>query len=236
MLVVVQDGTSINAGVADTQFNFNSGAANGTGREHRYSVDGGNTWTEIGSKLTISCASVSTSLGACSDSQTQTPSITLSSGSDSTVSVFYRVEYSLDGGSNWTELKNDEEVAANSSETYSAPALADGESIQWRYSSRKSGGSHDSNTWVTEDTDIAGVDPTLSYTASCVVLQLQLQQQLQLLLQRQLQLLLQQHCLQLLRQYLNQFLNLKLLIMANVVVMEVLRLDFPHSMVSQMLE
>ena len=98
-------GTSIDAGVADTQFNFNSGAANGTGREHRYSVDGGNTWTEIGSKLTVSCASVSTSLGACSDSQTQTPSITLSSGSDSTVSVFYRVEYSLDGGSNWTELK-----------------------------------------------------------------------------------------------------------------------------------
>ena len=163
------DGTSINAGVADTQFNFNSGAANGTGREHRYSVDGGSTWTEIGSKLTISCASVSTSLGACSDSQTQTPSITLNSGSDSTVSVFYRVEYSLDGGSNWTELKNDQEVTANSSETYSGPALADGESIQWRYSSRKSGGAHDSSTWVTEDTDIPGVDPTLSYTASCVV-------------------------------------------------------------------
>ena len=95
-------GTSINAGVADTQINLNSGVANGTGREHRYSVDGGNTWTEIGSKITVSCASVSTSLGACTDSQTQTPSITLNTGSDSTVSVFYRVEYSLDGVSNWT--------------------------------------------------------------------------------------------------------------------------------------
>ena len=161
-------GKSINAG-ATQEFAVNTAIANGTGREHRYSTDGGATWTAIGSALTISCASVSTSLGSCSDSQTQTPSITLSSGSDSTVSVFYRVEYSTDGGSNWTQLKSDEEVTAKSSETYFAPALANGESIQWRYSSRKSGGSHDSSSWVTDDTDIPGVDPTLSYTASCTV-------------------------------------------------------------------
>ena len=171
---------------------------------------------KLGSKITVSCASVSTALGACSDSQTQTPSITLSSGSDSTVSVFYRVEYSLDGGSNWTELKNDEEVAANSSETYSGPALNDGESIQWRYSSRKSGGSHDSSTWITEDTDIPGVDPTLSYTASCVVTTTTTTQQ-QLLLQ------LQQHY-NIANYYynyiLNRFLNPQLLTTVNVVMME----------------
>ena len=65
-------GKSINAG-ATQEFAVNTAIANGTGREHRYSTDGGSTWTEIGSKLTISCASVSTSLGSCSDSQTQTP-------------------------------------------------------------------------------------------------------------------------------------------------------------------
>ena len=158
-------GKVISAG-ASTTYNFDS-HPNGTEIQYRYSTDG-SSWTEL-STFTASCASVSTSLGSCSASQTQTPSITLSSGSDSTVSVFYRVEYSTDGGSNWTQLKSDEEVTANSSETYSAPALANGESIQWRYSSRKSGGSHDSSSWVTDDTDIPGVDPTLSYTASCTV-------------------------------------------------------------------
>ena len=212
-------GKSINAG-ASQEFAVNTGIANGTGREHRYSTDGGSTWTEIGSKLTISCASVSTSIGACSDSQTQTPSITLNTGADSTVSVFYRVEYSNDGGSNWTQLKSDEEVTANSSETYSAPALANGESIQWRYSSRKSGGSHDNSTWVTDGLDIPGVDQPQLLQPQLLQLQLQQQQPYQ----------------QLLRQYLNQYLNLKLLIMDSAEMMEVLLLDCQQLMVSQILE
>ncbi len=161
-------GTSINAGVADTQFSFDS-LAHGTGIQYRYSTNDGSTWTEIGSKITMSCAGVSTAVGTCSVSSTQTTTITLNSGSQATVSVFYRVEYSTNSGSSWTELKNDEEVTANSSETYNGPVLANGETVQWRYSSRKSGTSHDSSSWVTDETDIPGVDPTLSYTANCPI-------------------------------------------------------------------
>ena len=41
-------GTTISAGVADTEFNFNNpGTARGTGLEHRFSIDGGTTWTVI---------------------------------------------------------------------------------------------------------------------------------------------------------------------------------------------
>ncbi len=134
-------GTSISAGVAETTFRLDD-IATGTGIEHRYSIDGGSTWTEVGSKLTVSCVSVTTSLGSCSSELTQTPTITLNSGADATSNVFFRVEYSIDGGSTWTESENDLEVAIDSSQTLTGPALADGESIDWRYSSRKASGSH----------------------------------------------------------------------------------------------
>ena len=138
-------GTSISAGVAETTFRLDD-IATGTGIEHRYSIDGGSTWTEVGSKLTVSCVSVTTSLGSCSSELTQTPTITLNSGADATSNVFFRVEYSIDGGSTWTESENDLEVAIDSSQTLTGPALADGESIDWRYSSRKASGcAHDSS-------------------------------------------------------------------------------------------
>ena len=159
-------GQSISAGATDT-YSFES-HPHGTEIQYRWSTDGSN-WTEL-STFTVSCANVSTSAGTCSnDTGKQTPTITLSSGSQATVSVFFKVEYSIDSGSNWVTLKSDEEVPANTSETYSGPELTNGESIQWRYSSRKSGGSHDDASMVTDDTNIPGVDPTLSYTSSCTV-------------------------------------------------------------------
>jgi hypothetical protein len=85
--------------------------------QYRYSTDG-SSWTNLDT-IVSSCAGVTTSLGSCSASQTQTPSITLFSGADSTVSVFFRVEYSTDSGSSWTQLNDDEEVTTNSSETFS---------------------------------------------------------------------------------------------------------------------
>ena len=159
-----ESGQSISAG-AETNYTFDS-HPNGMETQYRYSTDG-SSWTNLDT-IVSSCAGVTTSLGSCSASQTQIPSITLFSGADSTVSVFFRVEYSTDSGSSWTQLKDDEEVTTNSSETYSSPALANDETIQWRYSSRKSGGAHDSSSWVTDETDIPGVDPTLSYQAICV--------------------------------------------------------------------
>ena len=159
-----ESGQSISAG-AETNYTFDS-HPNGMETQYRYSTDG-SSWTNLDT-IVSSCASVTTSLGSCSASKTQTPSITLFSGADSTVSVFFRVEYSIDSGSSWTQLNDDEEVTTNSSETFSAPALANGETIQWRYSTRKSAGAHDSSSWVTDETDIPGVDPTLSYQAICV--------------------------------------------------------------------
>jgi len=186
-----ESGESISAG-AETNYTFDS-HPNGMETQYRYSTDG-SSWTNLDT-IVSSCAGVTTSLGSCSASQTQTPSITLFSGADSTVSVFFRVEYSTDSGSSWTQLNDDEEVTTNSSETFSAPALANGETIQWRYSTRKSAGAHDSSSWVTDETDIPGVDPTLSYQAICVsesptTTTLQLQPQLQQLQLQQLQL----HC------------------------------------------
>ena len=159
-------GQSISAG-ASSSYSFDS-HPHGTEIQYRWSTDGSN-WTNL-STFTVSCANVSTSAGTCSnDTGKQTPTITLSSGSQATVSVFFKVEYSIDSGSNWVTLKSDEEVPANTSETYSGPELTNGESIQWRYSSRKSGGAHDDASMVTDDTNIPGVDPTLSYTSSCTV-------------------------------------------------------------------
>ena len=111
-------GQSISAG-ASSSYSFDS-HPHGTEIQYRWSTDGSN-WTEL-STFTVSCANVSTSAGTCSnDTGKQTPTITLSSGSQATVSVFFKVEYSIDSGSNWVTLKSDEEVPANTSETYSGP-------------------------------------------------------------------------------------------------------------------
>ena len=124
-------GTTIAAGVADTEFNFNNpGTARGTGLEHRFSIDGGTTWTEIttnhdgtgDSKITPTCAYVTTSIGSCTDSLTQVPSITIANGADNDKTMYFRVQYSTDN-ENWTTLLSDESVTVGNSSTHSAPCL-----------------------------------------------------------------------------------------------------------------
>ena len=55
-------------------------------------------------------ANVSTSAGTCSEDTGKQTTITLNSGDQATVSVFYKVQYSTDGGTTWETLKSDEEV------------------------------------------------------------------------------------------------------------------------------
>ena len=85
-------GQSVSAG-ATTSYSFDQ-TPHGTVIQYRHSTDGTN-WTEL-STFTVSCANVSTSAGTCSeDTGKQTPTITLNSGDQATVSVFYKVQYQL---------------------------------------------------------------------------------------------------------------------------------------------
>ena len=77
----------------------------------------------------IGTASVTTELLACSNGAAVSRATLSTTGS----AYFFDLDYSIDGGSNWTNLQNGQEVSAGGSETYSAPAQAHGVTVSWRY-------------------------------------------------------------------------------------------------------
>ncbi len=92
--------------------------------------DSGTTTVEI-TVDTSSCANgtVSTGLGTCSNgAATSTITLTATNGT-----VHFDVQYSTNGGSNWTDLKDGEAVSPGSPETYATPAQADGTTVSWQF-------------------------------------------------------------------------------------------------------
>ena len=105
--------------------------------------------TGITLSLTINCPTTSwtatTSLGACS-SGTSVPSIAIENTGN--VTNYFDVQYKLDSGS-WITLQDGAGISSGSTETYSAPAQADGVTIAWQVragTSNPSSGSYTSAT------------------------------------------------------------------------------------------
>ena len=125
--------------------------------------DSGTTTVEI-TVDTSSCANgtVSTGLGTCSNgAATSTITLTATNGT-----VHFDVQYSTNGGSNWTDLKDGEAVSPGSPETYATPAQADGTTVSWQFrwdTSNPSSGSY-INTNATSRTIDCDPNSTVSQT------------------------------------------------------------------------
>ena len=128
--------------------------------------DSGTTTVEI-TVDTSSCANgtVSTGLGTCSNgAATSTITLTATNGT-----VHFDVQYSTNGGSNWTDLKDGEAVSPGSPETYATPAQADGTTVSWQFrwgTSNPSSGSF-INTNATSRTIDCDPNSTVSQAITC---------------------------------------------------------------------
>ena len=128
--------------------------------------DSGTTTVEI-TVDTSSCAqgTVSTGLGSCSNgAATSTITLTATNGT-----VHFDVQYSTNGGSNWTDLKDGEAVSPGSPETYATPAQADGTTVSWQFrwgTSNPSSGSF-INTNATSRTIDCDPNSTVSQAITC---------------------------------------------------------------------
>ena len=92
---------------------------------------------------TVDCpvidVSASQSLGSCS-SGAATSTLTLANSNSANATAYFLVEYSVDGGSNWTQKAANQSVAKNASETLTQSVSHDS-AITWRYKSSTSSGS-----------------------------------------------------------------------------------------------
>ena len=101
--------------------------------------------TEVASS-TVNCLyidpSASQSLaGSCSGGY-DTSTLTLANSNSANTTAYFLVEYSVDGGSNWTQHgSSNQNVHQNSSATMTA-SVAHGKAITWRYKSSTSSGSY----------------------------------------------------------------------------------------------
>ena len=75
--------------------------------------------------------SASQQLGACS-AGAKTSTLTLSNSNSANDTAYFLVEYSLDGGSNWTQKAANQSVAKNASATLTQSVSHDA-AITWRY-------------------------------------------------------------------------------------------------------
>ena len=92
---------------------------------------------------TVDCpyidTTVSQALGSCS-AGSATSTLTLANSNSANATAYFLVEYSVDGGSNWTQKAANQSVSQNGSATLTQ-SVADGTAITWRYKSSTSSGS-----------------------------------------------------------------------------------------------
>ena len=127
------------------------------------------TYYNVGQQLTVSgcgnytlaTGSVATANGTCLGDGTAKPTITLTATGN--VTVFFDVEYKV-GSSAWQALKDGEEVAIGSPETYEiTSAVAHNSVVTFRYIV---GASNPSGTNWTESSSVTVNCPVYSMTAS----------------------------------------------------------------------
>ena len=120
--------------------NFTQSVSHGSAITWRItSSDTSNTFTGLTASTvasgTVDCpvidVSGSQSLGSCS-SGSATSTLTLSNSSSANTTAYFLVEYSVDGGSNWTQKAANQSVAQNGSETLTQ-SVSHGAAITWRY-------------------------------------------------------------------------------------------------------
>ena len=103
----------------------------------------GLTPTTISASATVDCPvidiSVSQALGSCSGGA-KTSTLTLANSNSANTTAYFLVEYSTDGGSNWTQKAANQSVAKNASTTLTQ-SVPHGSAISWRYKSSSTSGS-----------------------------------------------------------------------------------------------
>ena len=109
---------------------------------------------------TVDCpvidVSASQSLGSCS-AGAATSTLTLSNSNSANATAYFLVEYSVDGGSNWTQKAANQSVAKNASATLTQSVSHDA-AIQWRYKSSTSSGSFSGSYVTSSDMNSSTVD------------------------------------------------------------------------------
>ena len=169
------DGNSINSGQSRTYTM--------TAKEHGYQISwrvrsgssnpSSGSYTSAGTGLTVDCpvidVSASQALGSCS-AGAKTSTLTLNNSSSATVTAYVLVEYSVDGGSNWTQKAANQSVGVNSTETLTQ-SVSDGAAIIWRYKTSTTSGSF-SGSYTTlsasSTVDCPYIDPSVSQSlGSC---------------------------------------------------------------------
>ena len=118
---------------------------------------------------TVDCpvidVSASQALGSCS-AGAATSTLTLSNSNSANTTAYFLVEYSVDGGSTWTEKAANQSVAKNASETLTQSVSHDA-AIQWRYKSSTTSGSFSGSYVTSSDMNSATVDcPIIDVSAS----------------------------------------------------------------------
>ena len=81
------------------------------------------------------------------------------------VTVYFSVEYSLDGGSSWTEKAPDQSVAVDRSETLTQ-SVAHGETITWRYKTSSTSGSFTNDFTTMSASSEVDCDPDITVSSS----------------------------------------------------------------------
>ena len=118
------------------------------------------SYTTLSASSTVDCpvidVSASQSLGSCS-SGSATSTLTLSNSNSANDTAYFLVEYSLDGGSNWTQKAANQSVAKNASATLTQSVSHDA-AIQWRYKSSSTSGSFSGSYVTSSDMNSATVD------------------------------------------------------------------------------
>ena len=93
----------------------------------------GGSFTTLSESSQVLCTDVSVaqSFGSCA-SGSQTSTFAITNGASANTAAYVKVEYSLDGGTNWTSKASNQSVAANSTENLTQ-TVSDGGTITWRY-------------------------------------------------------------------------------------------------------
>ncbi|MEK9586758.1 MAG: hypothetical protein VW039_11245, partial [Halieaceae bacterium] len=165
----LQDGNAISSGATET-YSVSSAQTHGT--TVYFQVRSGLSNPSSGSytaatAVTIVCpiidVSVSQALGSCSGGSA-TSTLTLSNSNSANNTAYFLVEYSLDGGSTWTQKAASQAVAINDSETLTQ-SVSDGSAIIWRYKASTADGVYSGWPYTTlsasSTVDCPYIDPSV---------------------------------------------------------------------------
>ena len=92
--------------------------------------------------------------GCASGAKISTANITNNSGA----TAYYKVEYSLDNGSNWTQKASNLSVAASATDTSLTQSVPHGSTITWRFQDSSTSGDFTGANWENESNTSATVD------------------------------------------------------------------------------